>query len=528
MYIKKHECKTIAEVIKHNTGMEADEFAKPRPLPFIKNIKEAAEMIMNLKDKTKFHIIGDYDVDGVMATAILYKGLKKIGINATTRIPKRFSEGYGLSEKIIDEINEGVIITVDNGIAALGAIKKAKNKGLKVIVTDHHLGVTDDEENLILPDADIIVDAHVDNESEFDDYCGAMTAYRLVSELLGKDDAELLTFASIATVCDVMPLVGPNRDVVRAGLMLINKGVGGKPLRTLMNELKISNVDESTYGFSIGPCINASGRLFDNGAEKVLAYLLSDDADISLDFKVKPIVRNNETRKKVVKEALSNIEVKTRPIVLYNETYGEGVIGIIAGKLCEKYACPVIVFTKSSTLGVLKGSGRSIKGIHLKKTLDRMSDILCGYGGHEQAAGLSIKEKDLELFTERFAKEVGTLPKMTSDVFYDLEINLDNISNELRELEKYAPYGEGNPRPVYHGIFKATEAYRPIGDGSHFMLKCGNITLLGFDLCSKYESFKSGGIHPQKLEAIGYLIKEVYKGKEQYKFELIDFKPIEE
>lgn len=527
MYIKRNQATTVAEVVELNTGIKAEEFIKPCKLPFIKNIKEAVQMIKEAKENNiPIHIIGDYDCDGVFATAILYNGLKQFGLTASTRLPRRFSEGYGLSTKIIDEINDGLVITVDNGIATHEAIKKAKEKGLKVIVTDHHLGVTDDNGNIILPDADLIVDAHVDNESEFKDYCGAMIAYRLVSELLGKDDRDLLTMASIATVCDVMPLVGPNRDVVRAGLMTINKGAGGPGLRTLLSKLRLENIDEDNYGYGIGPCINASGRLYDNGAEKALNLFKATGNNPTIPFMADTLVKNNEKRKETVKKdmIIAEKKVSKRPIVMYDKEFGEGIIGIIAGNLCEKYACPTIVFTDSSKKGILKGSGRSIEGIHLKSVLDSINDLIVRYGGHAGAAGLSIKEKDLDKFTKAFEEAVGELPELTDDVFYDLELDVNNASNELKELTKYAPFGEANPKPIYHGIFEATENYRVIGDGTHFILKCGNITLLGFGLKEKYESLKKDNEYPRKLEAIGYLTKSIFNGKEQIKFQLIDFK----
>lgn len=550
MFVKRDNCFNIKQVVERNTGISAEEFTSDVRNLHIKNIKESVtfvkEYIKNNPD-SEITIVGDYDSDGINATTILTRAFKMYGITVKTRLPKRFSEGYGLSVKIIDEIDSGLVITVDNGIAAIDAIKKAKDKGLSVVIIDHHMPVMDkDEKTMILPDADIIVDPHIENESEFKDYCGAALAYHFAKELLpDKKLKDLLILASIATVSDVMPLIGPNRTMVKDGLEYINKGLSVPGLQSLINAMSLGNhITESTYGFKIGPAFNAPGRLYDNGAEKGLALLLSTRNDPKIKFRAKGLNDINEKRKNIVKKTIEVIDATTnfdspdefsfdinvsesrKPIVYYNNSIGEGIIGIIAGRLCENEQCPVIVFTDSSNQELLKGSGRSTKDIHLKKCLDKMKDVIVGYGGHAGAAGLSIKKTDLNKFIERFNEVVGPLPSKITDVYYDLDLEEnDNLEDILKELKTYSPYGEGNPEL----IFKITselnsKTYNLMGkedDKNHFSIESmnGKIKFVAFDMVKKYEELGK----PNKIEAVGHLTEHWFNEKKTIKFEIIDF-----
>ena len=245
MFIKRNKCNSLREVVEQNTGVPANDFIQRSKEPWIKNLQEAAERIKSAKHPVR--VVGDYDVDGICASLIMAYGLYMAGIPFRVRLPHRFSEGYGLSEKIIDEISQGTVLTVDNGIAAHAAIKKAKEKGLEVIVTDHHLPVRDAAGSVILPDADVVVDPAAEQESEWHDYCGA-----------AGDVPELKVLASIATVADIMPLQGPNRDLVADGLDLLNAGRAVPGLKKLVEMMNLSHINEEDYGFGIGPVFNAS------------------------------------------------------------------------------------------------------------------------------------------------------------------------------------------------------------------------------------------------------------------------------
>lgn len=532
MFIKRDNAKTIADVVTRNTGMEASEFIKEEKMLYIHNLNKAAAFIKDYIEKHPnciVSIVGDYDADGINGTAVLYWAFRGLGVRPYIRLPHRFTEGFGLNVNIIDEIESGLLLTVDNGVAAYEAIKKAKDKGLAVVVVDHHLAPVDENGNQKLPPADVIVDPSIEDISEFHNYCGGALAYRLAKELLpDKKLRELEVLASIATVTDVMPLVRENRAIVRAGLEHINNGIMLPGLKALANELQLNSpISEDAYGFNIGPCFNASGRLYDDGAERVLSLLVAPKNSPEVMRKAQTIIETNNRRKDIVREdmktALSKV-TETRPIVVVDESFGEGIVGILAGRLTEDYNCPSVVFTKGHTEGILKGSARSIEGYNLKEILDRVAarGLLYRYGGHAGAAGLSIEAKNLEAFTKAFVEETGELPVKTDDVYYDLELDFDSLDETMKELNKYAPYGESNPRPMFHIIYECEGAGKKIGDGTHFMVKDNYMSVMGFGLAEKWEEFGC----PNHMEMVGYISESTWNGKVSRKFELVDFKPV--
>ena len=539
MYIKRDGLNDVKKIVLRNiskNGYTEEQFFDERLDPHVDQLDEAVAFARNwmmLNDNEPITIVGDYDVDGITSTDILYEALKKINRTPVTRLPRRFSEGYGLSEKIIDEIAEGLLITVDNGIAALPAIKKAKAKGLSVIVIDHHLPVTGDDGKIILPPADVILDPHVYPEkSEFVDYCGAGLAYRFAKKLLPNLKLiELLNLASLGTVADVMPLYGANRQMVIKGLEALNKNKVIPGLNALINKLGFDgHQTEMDYGFKLGPIFNASGRLYDNGAERVLRLLKLDRDDPKLMFKVNNVINTNENRKTIAKSDTARVYDTldgTRPIVVYDENIGEGIIGLVAGRLTEDFYCPSIVFTKTEKVAedgdiIIKGSGRSIPEIHLKNVLDKIKDKIEGYGGHAGAAGLLIRLSRLDEFKQAFIEACGEIPELSTDVYYDIEIEPEEIPEVVEQLNRFAPYGEGNPRiSVRMRIDVSDYEYHVIGDGTHFMLKNedANLTIMGFGMVTAYEKAEK----PTKLDCIGYMSEHWYNKKMSYKFELVSF-----
>ena len=525
MYIKRNEhCRNLRDVVEANTGIPAGQFIKRSQEPYLKNLKEAVQMVKTSSDGVT--VVGDYDADGICASLVMAYGLYMAGIPFRVRLPHRFSEGYGLSEKIIDEIVHSTVLTVDNGIAAHAAVKKAKEKGLTVLVTDHHLPVRNADGRVILPEADVVVDPSAEGESEWHDYCGAAVAYRFVKELLGAEVPELKVLASIATVADIMPLHGPNRDLVADGLELLNAGHAVAGLKKLVEMMGLSHINEEDYGFGIGPVLNASGRLYDDGAETVLKTLMLSSNSPALEELLQTLLENNQERKVLTEAAVKAAEEAyggERPIVIFNPDIGEGIIGLVAGKFCEKYQCPVICFTRSHG-NMLKGSGRSIPGIHLKEALDRIQDLIVGYGGHEGAAGLSIMEKDLEPFREAFARSCGKIPDYTDDVFYDLEIAPQQLGDTGKEQNQYAPYGCGNPKPVYRVKLPVQpKGLRITKDGKHLTYWEPGFKFIGFGMADKFrESVKEKG-YPESLDCIGQITEDWYKGSISYQLQLIDF-----
>lgn len=525
MFIKRNsKCNSLREVVEQNTGIPVHAFIQRSKEPWIKNLQEAVKRIQSAKHPVT--VVGDYDADGICASVIMAYGLYMAGIPFRVRLPHRFSEGYGLSEKIIDEISQGTVLTVDNGIAAHAAIKKAKEKGLKVVVTDHHLPVRDAGGNIILPDADVVVDPAAEQESEWHDYCGAAVAYRFVKELLGGDVQELKVLASIATVADIMPLHGPNRDLVADGLDLLNSGHAVPGLKKLVETMNLSHINEEDYGFGIGPVFNASGRLYDDGAENVVKTLMLSSGNADLEKRLEDLLETNQERKALTEAAVKAAEdayAGERPIVIFNPDIGEGIIGLVAGKFCEKYQCPVVCFTRSHN-GMLKGSGRSIPGIHLKQVLDRIQDVLVGYGGHEGAAGLSIMEKDLEKFKDAFSKACGDIPPYTADVFYDLEISQGSLAEAGQEQKQYAPYGCGNPKPVYRVKLNVNpNGLRITKDGKHLTYWEPGFKFIGFGMAEKFKNLVEEKGYPKILDCIGQITEDWYNDKLSYQMQLIDF-----
>ena len=529
MFVKRNNnCRSLRDVVENNTGVPVGKFIKKSKEPWIKNLSEAVRIVKSPTSAGHplVTVVGDYDADGICASLVMAYGLYMAGIPFRVRLPHRFSEGYGLSEKIIDEIKSGIVLTVDNGIAAHTAIKKAKSKGLTVVVTDHHLAARNKDGSPRIPEADVVVNPSIDTESGWHDYCGAAVAYRFVKELLGADVPELKVLASIATVADVMPLYGPNRDLVNEGLELLNSGYAVPGLKRLVDMMNLSHINEEDYGFGIGPVFNASGRLFDDGSETVLKTLMLPSNSEQLENGLEMLLENNQTRKALTESALKAAESEyggERPAVIFNPEIGEGIIGLVAGKFCEKYQCPTVCFTRSHN-GMLKGSGRSIPGIHLKEALDRIKDILAGYGGHEGAAGLSIKESDLGRFTEAFKTACGKIPPYTDDLYYDLDITQAMLGETGKEQKQYAPYGCGNPKPVYRVKLEVKpEGLRITKDGKHLTYWEPGFKFIGFGMADKYRKLLEAHGYPKSLDCVGQITEDWYNERLSYQLQLIDF-----
>lgn len=513
---------TVKEYMKKVHGKKTESFLHPEAEPEIPCLREAVLFFMDflVEKGGPVTIIGDYDCDGIMATAILKLGFERAGIRANTRIPKRFSEGYGLSEKIIDEIDSGLIITVDNGIAATGAIKKAKDKGLSVIVTDHHLPKKDANGLFLLPPADYVVDPWAYPEAAYTGYCGAGIAYRFVKELLPRKNIDdLKVLAAIATVADVMPITGANWILVKEGLELLNKGRAVPGLKQIIRYLNVDYFVESDFGFRLGPILNASSRLKDDGAADALKVIAADYRDFTLPWTAKILVDNNTKRKEITQKCLSELpEQKEFPIVVYDPDWMPGIIGLIAGRLCEEYGSPAIALTKRPD-GRLTGSARSIEGYHIRDLLERCSKYLLSFGGHAEAAGLSLEEEDLPAFSDAFRKACGKIPERKSRT-YDMEFN--SLTDQMIEdLSTFAPYGNGNPSPVFHMVYRFKKPMA-IGDGAGFVDRTDEMDFIAFGLLDKYMAYGQ----PAQAELIGNISLKHYNGKTKPQFEILDFKPV--
>ena len=439
----------------------------------MKDMDRAVDILKEkIEEEKKIRVIGDYDIDGVNATYILQQGLAGLGADVDTDIPDRIKDGYGLNQMLIDRALEDdvdTIITCDNGIAALNEIAYGKENGMTIVVTDHHevpYLEENGEKKYLLPPADAVVDPHrADCEYPFKGLCGAAVAYKLVEVLYrvsGKSEQEvehlqesLMENVAIATIGDVMDLVGENRVFVKKGLELL-KTTKNEGLHALMQCTGVDTANLNTYhiGFVIGPCINAGGRL--DTAKRALELLNASNRReaVTLAADLKEL---NDSRKEMteegVEEAVRQIESSSwkddQVLVVYLPECHESIAGIIAGRIKERYYRPTFVLTKGET-GV-KGSGRSIEAYDMFAEMSRCRELFTKFGGHKLAAGLSLEEEKVEVFRKRI-NELADLTEedLQMKVSIDMRLPFPYINEELiHELKILEPFGKGNGKPLF-------------------------------------------------------------------------------
>ena len=440
----------------------------------LKDMDLAADIIKaKIEENDAIRIIGDYDVDGICSSYILLTGIKYCGGNADVVLPHRIEDGYGLSVSLVDKAYEdgkNTIMTCDNGIAAIEQIAHAKELGMTVVVTDHHevSYLAEDNEQMILPPADAVVDPkRKDNDYPYPEICGAMVAYKFIqvlTEKMGLDKKpgterlfeELAIFAGWATVCDVMPLQDENRIIVRQSFKCISRteNVGLKALLRA-NEIDPFAVTCYIYGFVIGPCLNATGRL--DTAMRGLELLTEENpqaaARIALELK-----EMNDSRKEMTvqgKDEAMDILAEYGDklpdvLVIYMPELHESLAGIIAGRVREETNHPVLVLTDAKD-GLVKGSGRSIEAYHMFDALSECRDLMTKFGGHKMAAGFSLKKENLEAFRKAL-NDNSTLTEEDFDeiLHLDMELPIGNLSLGLvKEFARLSPFGQGNPEPLF-------------------------------------------------------------------------------
>ncbi len=457
----------------------------------MKDMDKAVEILSEkIREGEKIRVIGDYDIDGVNATYILQEGLSLLGASVDTDIPDRIKDGYGLNRMLIDRaLSDGIdtIVTCDNGIAAADEIAYAKENGMTVIVTDHHevpFLEAGEEKEYLLPPADAVVDPHrQDCEYPFKGLCGAAVAYKLMEALynvMQKDPEDvdyLMENVAIATVGDVMDLVGENRIFVKQGLEML-KRTKSQGLRALIECTGIDVERLSAYhiGFVLGPCMNASGRL--DTAKRALE-LLNVKTRREAVMLAQDLKALNDSRKEMtergVEEAVRMIEGTDlkydKVLVVYLPDCHESIAGIIAGRIRERYYRPVFILTRAES-GV-KGSGRSIEAYDMFAQMCRCQALFTRFGGHKLAAGLSMKEGDVE----RFRKTINELADLSEEdlqmkVSIDMQLPFPYITEELvRELEILEPFGKGNAKPLFAGKDLRVISPRIFGKNRN-VLKC--------------------------------------------------------
>lgn len=429
----------------------------------------AVQLMKNsILNKEKILIVGDYDVDGVISTYVLYTAIKKCGGNVSFHIPDRIKEGYGINESIIrkaSEDNIDIIITCDNGIAAIEQVKLAKELGIKVIITDHHdvpFIEKNGEREYIVPNADFVLNPKQEEcNYEFDKICGAGVAYKFVECLyeefnISKEELyDLLQYVAIATVCDVVDLTCENRIIVKEGLRRINN-TSNIGLKALFKETGLEDkvITVYTLGFVIGPSINASGRL--EQAEWALRMLITNN-ELEAKELAEKLNDLNKERQELTKEGLEEaIEIieknnmtDDKVLVVYLPNIHESIAGIIAGRVREKYNLPTIILTKAHDGA--KGSGRSIEEYNMFEELLKCKDLLGKFGGHPMAAGMSIPNENIDEFRRRL-NEVTTLTDedVIPKISIDMGLVLGAINYELiDEISLLEPYGKANSKPSF-------------------------------------------------------------------------------
>lgn len=454
----------------------------PELLP---DMELAADILLKAAEEGKrIRIVGDYDIDGVCATCILYQGLKRLGVNADYVIPERIRDGYGINEHIIAQAGEeGVelILTCDNGIAAISQIALAKELGMTVVITDHHdiqkETVEDGTERDLMPAADAIVNPkRSDSRYPFGEICGAMVAFKLIQVLYRRrrvpeaEWLELLELAAVATVGDVMKLKDENRIVVKEGLRRLasTKNLG---LQKLMekNNLDPSAVTAYHIGFVLGPCLNASGRL--QTAKLAVSLLLCTDPE-EADRIAEELKSLNDQRKDMTQEGVEEAVVQVeerysrdKVLVVYLPDCHESLAGIVAGRIRERYNKPSFILTRAE--GCAKGSGRSIDAYHMFHGLVEVKDLLLKFGGHPMAAGFSLAEENIDEFRRRLnenAEDRLTEADFIPRVWIDAAMPFEYITEPLiRELELLEPFGQGNEKPWFAQKAMSVRSARVMG-----------------------------------------------------------------
>lgn len=474
-----------------------EEYLNPKELadPFLlKGMRELCDRIRLAKElNDKVLIFGDYDVDGISATAIMIKALAQFGIKANYYLPNRFIDGYGLSNDVIDKIADqyapNLIITVDCGISCHDEVEYAKTKGIEIVVTDHH------EIPDVLPDT-IVINAKMEGqEFPFRELCGTGVAYKIAEALLGRVEAEeYLPIAAIATISDIVLLLGENRTIVTRGLKLCDKYLPAG-LKALFKEYELSVTKPSSVdiSFKIAPKLNASGRMGDAG-DSLKLYFETDPVKIKK--AIEKIKAHNTKRQDICnkiyadcEKALAKQDMRMqRVICLASKAWDKGVLGIVCSRLVDKYHKPVFLFAQEGD--ELHGSGRSIDDINIHELLSSLKDILDTFGGHSMAAGLSLKRKNYEEFVQKI--NAFALQNVNDEVFipieyYDQEITAAELTPEfVKELSVLEPLGCGNPKPRFKLTSSQVEITPMKRFPQHAQVKIDNFNMVYFNYISNH------------------------------------------
>lgn len=489
--------------------------------PFV--LKNMTESVRKLEDaiKNNKHILiyGDYDCDGICSVTILYLFLKSKNANVDIFIPNRFENGYGISIDAIEEIESefapDLLITVDLGITAIEEVEILKQEGVDLIVTDHHLPLAEIPDCLVV-DPKICVD-----EYGFDGLCGAGVAFKLVQAMAGLDEAlKYVDICAIATVGDIVPLLDENRAISKLGIEKINYGEPLKSIKYLMKKLELGSISSYDISFKIVPRLNACGRM--DNAMKVVDFLTETDEKL-LEQKYSEIESDNTMRlcaidagNKIIAKTLENYDLSLPSIVVFGK-FHEGVIGILASRICHEFNKPTIIFTEAED-GTLKGSGRSIAAIDIHKIIAEMGGILENFGGHKMAVGVSILPENFEIFKQILNEKINeiTLSKtfLIDEKKCDILLSEDDFSNDfLKQFELLEPFGCENEKPVL-GLFQNEMNVTQVSEKAFKHYKCftkKNNSITAFNAYQILDTLRSKS---KKLLTVEFS-KNFYQNKEQ-------------
>lgn len=448
----------------------------------LKDMDEGVRIILDAVEKQeKIIVYGDYDVDGITSTCIVIDYLRSIGANCDYYIPNRIQEGYGLSSDALDELNQNgtkLLITVDSGITANEEIKYARNLGMRVVITDHHECLD------VLPEANAVINhKRLDCAYPFSHLAGVGVAFKLVCALSENTDEMIKRYAdmvALGTVADVMPIISENRILVSKGLsqMAETKNIG---LEMLLREsgMKNKRLTSTSISFVIAPRINAAGRM---GQAEIAVELFLTKDEVRAQELAASLCQLNKKRQneenRILEETIDCLRKEYNPledkiIVLSGEGWHQGVIGIVCSKLCDRYGCPVILIAQDED-GMGKGSGRSVYGFNLFEALSEHADLLEKYGGHELAAGLTIRKDKIETLKARlkeYAENHMEMADLVPQIQIDCELEPENITQaDIEDMAKLEPYGMQNPEPIFCTKDVIVSEITPISSDKHARL----------------------------------------------------------
>lgn len=542
---KRGNATTILEAILARAEASEEELLSPCPVPpeAIDGIPAAADLIVRcaLQGDMPVVIVGDYDADGVTATAILVKLLHHFGVSPRAIIPRRFTNGYGITHSLVEGISHSLLITVDNGIAAVEPIQAAKAAGNVVLILDHHLPQAE------IPPADVIVDPHLHPERNgYEHYCGAGLAYKLAEYLCREASSQekkdlffdLLVLACLGTLADVMPLTGDNRRLVMPGLAVINRDSWYRQLSPgLKSVLDLSPrpYTEDTIKFQTAPILNATGRLFDAGSASVLKALITTEPAAAAGYaaKMKAI---NQRRKDLVAQWLAAVEEaaagqEEAPILLVRcQGIPEGIVGIVAGKLSEAHQRPAFVFSDiASAPGLLRGSGRTYGDFDLSPLIPVVTPFAESAGGHAGAAGITVSEGQYGPMGQAITQwaQDNRPPAADDTLYYDLDVTEADLPAVLSVLKAHAPYGPGAEKPVLalrglHLQTRGGQCYRLMGKGHEHLKLFGQVSdAVGFDLTAAYLDLGC----PGTVDLLGVVEENQFLGKTSLQFQFHAIRP---